>query len=75
MKFIKFLISIFLLISLFISAGCTDQAQLNDLKKQVKELKEQVKNIDSNSFEHAIKLDQIEEKRQYINLDVSSKSY
>jgi hypothetical protein len=44
MKFIRFFISIFFLISLSISAGCTDQAQLNELKKQVKELKEQIKN-------------------------------
>jgi hypothetical protein len=75
MKFIKFLISIVTLILLFISASCTDQAQLNELRKQIKELKEQVKNIDVNTFKQAIKLDQIEEKRQYINIDVSSKSY
>jgi len=62
-------------IPLLISAGCTDQTQLNELRKQVKELKDQVENIDKNTFKHALKLYQIKEGRQYIKLDISSKSY
>jgi hypothetical protein len=63
------------LVSLFICGGCIDQKQIDDLKKETKELKEQVKNIDKLSFSQAVRLDDVEEQRKYIFLDVSSKAY
>jgi len=66
---------IVLLASLFICGGCIDQKQIDELKKETKELKEQVKNIDKLSFTQAVRLDEVEDQRKYIFLDVSSKAY
>ena len=75
MKIIKFLMSIVLLTSLVIWGGCADQNQFNELTKEVEKLKKQIKNIDKVSFRQAIRLDEVEEQRKYIFLDVSSKAY